>query len=309
MATGWEKKQTIGFIGVGLMGQAFCRNLTQDGHPVVGTDPAPQARRTLKKLGGTALGSAREVAEAAEVVFLSLPNSKISLHLARAKDGFLAFSSGQAPKTVLDTTTADPEDAKAVARLCRAKGVPFLEACVSGHSGDVAKRRGRFLVAGETRAHRKVAPLLGRMLSDQVFCGPPGRAAAFKILINYKNAMQRCVVAETLRLGRRAGFASDFLLPTLLRTRADCPLLRGFGPKMLARRYSNPTGTQDVMIKDIQLGLTLAERAGADTTVGSSALGIYKEGERSGYGRLDSAVVCRVYEDREKRQRPPRKRD
>ena len=78
-------KKTIGFIGLGLMGQAFSKNLIADGHRLVGTDLQARAMRKFKRLGGEALQTPRAVAEAAEVVFISVPDSKISLQTARGE--------------------------------------------------------------------------------------------------------------------------------------------------------------------------------------------------------------------------------
>ena len=113
-----SKNKMIGLIGLGLMGQAFSRNFIEDGYAVVGTDPLKTARNKLKRLGGSPLSSPREVAEEADVVFISVPNSKIALQTARGKDGHLAFAAGRAPEVVIDTTTSDPEDSKKHAKMC-----------------------------------------------------------------------------------------------------------------------------------------------------------------------------------------------
>ena len=127
--------------------------------------------------------SACAVAEAAEVVFISVPNSKISLKTARGKNGYLACAPESAPEVVLDTTTSDPEDSKKHAELCRKKGLPYLDASVSGNSDHVSNREGLFLVGGNRKAYEKVTPLLETMLSDQVYCGPSGSGAAMKVVV------------------------------------------------------------------------------------------------------------------------------
>ena len=85
-----QREETIGFIGLGLMGRAFSRNLIEDGYRLVGTDPVPAAQEEFKALGGAPLSSPKDVAEAADFVFISVPNSKISLECARGTDGYLS---------------------------------------------------------------------------------------------------------------------------------------------------------------------------------------------------------------------------
>ncbi|MBT3822897.1 MAG: NAD(P)-binding domain-containing protein, partial [Nitrospinaceae bacterium] len=123
MAKRKRKKPVIGFIGLGLMGQAFSKNLIEDGHRVIGTDPQPKAAAKLKKIGGVPFATSREVAEEADYVFISVPNSKISIKASKGKNGFLAFAKSKTPALICDTTTADPEDSRQLAALCKKKGV------------------------------------------------------------------------------------------------------------------------------------------------------------------------------------------
>ncbi len=293
-------KKTIGFIGLGLMGQAFSKNLIADGHRLVGTDLQARAMRKFRRLGGEALQTPRAVAEAAEVVFISVPDSKISLQTARGENGYLACAPESAPEVVLDTTTSDPEDSKKHAKLCRGKGIPYLDACVSGNSGYVAEREGLFLIGGDRKAYDEVAPLLETMLSDQIYCGPSGSGAAMKVVVNYLTSMGRCVIAESLRLGMRSGFGKDFLFDALKRSRAgDWKMLHTHGGNMVRDRYRRPLSTLNVILKDIGLGLKQAKRTGAVTPVGNACAPLFKEGARAGHGELDSSAVYLSYLGRE----------
>lgn len=295
--------KTIGFIGLGLMGRAFSKNLLQDGYRVVGTDPSPSARRRFKAIGGFPLPTPREVAEMADILFISVPNSKISLQTARGKDGYLCFGPGKAPEVVIDTTTADPKDSRRHAKLCEKKGIPYLDGCVSGNSHYVSRREGLFLVGGDERAYRKAAPLLAEMLSDHVHCGPSKSGAMLKVAVNYLTSIGRCLIAETLRLGLNCGFSKEFFLDALLRSRAGgWAQLRHQGPRMIRGRFLDPVSTVDVLAKDIQLGLKLSRRVGSRPLLGSTCLPLYKEALAAGYGPLDSTAVYNIYEKRENRK-------
>ncbi len=303
MAKRARNKPIIGFVGLGLMGRAFSKNLIADGHRVLGSDPDRAARAKFKRLGGEPVNSPREVAEAADFVLISVPNSKISIQASRGKEGFLAFSKGKAPALICDTTTADPADSRRLAAMCRKKGVDYLDACISGHSENVKNRIGLLIVGGPARAYKKVSPIFAKLLDDQIYCGPSGAGATMKVLINYLTCLQRCAIAETIRMGLRSGVKGDILYEALHRSAADSRQLRNRGQRMIRGRFTKPVSTVAVLHKDINLGMTLARRSGSITPLGSASLPFYDEALDSGYGDLDSAVVYKVFEDREKKRK------
>ena len=235
-----QREETIGFIGLGLMGRAFSKNLIEDGYRLVGTDPVASAQEAFESMGGAPLPSPKDVAEAADFVFISVPNSKISLECATGTDGYLSANPAKKPKAVIDTTTSDPVDTREMARLCAARGFDFMEACVSGNSENVKNRVGLFLVGGEERTHGMVKDIFARLLSDQIHCGPAGAGATMKVLINYLTCLQRCSIAETLRMGLRAGVKGELMLDAFMRSAADSRQLRNRGPRMISGDFSTP---------------------------------------------------------------------
>ena len=60
-------------------------------------------------------------------------------------------------------------------------------------------------MGGEERTHALVKDIFARLLSDQIHCGAAGDGATMKVLINYLTCLQRCAIAESLRMGLRAG--------------------------------------------------------------------------------------------------------
>ncbi len=295
-----SKKKVIGFIGLGLMGQAFTNNLMDDGYTIYGTDPVPLAKKRFKRKGGKILDSPKEVVETADITFVSVPNSKISLNCAKGKNGFIHIKKLTLKKIIIDTTTSDPDDTRKISALCKSSGLAFLEGCVSGNSKDVKNRIGLFLIGGEQKTYSKVKSLLGNLLSDQIYCGKAGSGATMKVIINYLTGLERCAIAETLRMGLRSGIKKDLLLECLLRSAASGKQLEKRGARMLGNKFSDPVSSLAMMIKDMKLGLTLAKKTKSSTPVGKACLPLYELGGKSHYGELDSAVIYKVFEDIEK---------
>ena len=113
-------------------------------------------------------------------------------------------------------------------------------------------------------------------------------------------------IAETIRMGLRSGVKGGVLFKALHRSAADSRQLRNRGQRMIKRRYTNPVSAVTVLHKDINLGMTLAKRSKSITPIGSASLPFYDEALSSGYGELDSAVVYKVFEDREKKKKRSR---
>jgi len=294
-----SKKKTIGFIGLGLMGQAFTNNLMEDGYEIFGTDPVPLARRRFKRKGGKVLDSPKEVVENADITFISVPNSKISLNCAKGPNGYTHIKKKNSKKIIIDTTTSDPDDTRKISSLCKTSKLDFLEGCISGNSKDVKNRIGLFLIGGEEKIHKKIKPLLDNLLSDQIYCGKAGSGATMKVIINYLTCLERCSIAETLRIGLRSGIKKDLLLECLLRSAASGKQLEKRGARMLGHKFSDPVSSLATMIKDMKLGLTLAKKTESSTPVGKACLPIYQLGGKSDYGELDSSVIYKVFEDLE----------
>ena len=113
-----------------------------------------------------------------------------------------------------------------------------MEACVSGNSENVKNRVGLFLVGGEERTHGMVKdharPPAFRIRS---IAGRRGAGATLKVLINYLTCLQRCSIAETLRMGLRAGVKGELMLDAFMRSAADSRQLRNRGPPDDKRRF------------------------------------------------------------------------
>src|SRR5262249_8951466 len=121
---------TIGVIGLGLMGAALAERFLRSGgfRAVVGYDVRPQCRRHLAELGGEPVESSRAVFARTRLVVLSLPNSAI---VAEVLAGVGDVPAGA---TIIDTTTGDPDAVAELGRQLATTGVDYLDATLTGSS-------------------------------------------------------------------------------------------------------------------------------------------------------------------------------
>ena len=103
----------VGFVGLGIMGSGMSTNLLKAGFKVTGTDVDPARLEEFVANGGTAAKTPAEVAEASDVVILSLPKPEILDTVVNGPDGLLA---GAKPGTVLVETSTFPIPIKEAAR-------------------------------------------------------------------------------------------------------------------------------------------------------------------------------------------------
>src|SRR3954464_14130149 len=130
MAEQSAEKQSVGFIGLGIMGRPMARNVLAAGYDLVVYDLMSEPIMELVGAGATAANSPAEVAEAAEVVLLCLPDSPDVEEAMTGRQGLLAGT--HRGQIVVDMSTISPVTARAMAQKAAEQGVILLDAPVSG---------------------------------------------------------------------------------------------------------------------------------------------------------------------------------
>ena len=150
-------KDPVGLIGIGLVGTALAEHLLKADYPVVGFDIVPDKCRSLEGMGGKAVSSPCQVAREVDRVFLSLMNTGIVREVVTGHDGVLL--SPHLPRTLIDTTTGDPEETTRLADLLGSRGISFLDAPISGSSDQIRKQEAVLMVGGDPRAYEECRDL------------------------------------------------------------------------------------------------------------------------------------------------------
>jgi 2-hydroxy-3-oxopropionate reductase len=202
--------ETIGFIGLGIMGRPMVGNLLRAGYPVVAYNRSPEPLEQLTREGAHPARSAREVAERSEVTITMLPDSP---QVSEVTEEVLAGASpGQ---LVIDMSTISPVVATQLAERAREQGVDMLDAPVSG--GDVGARQGTLsiMVGGDQTAFERARPILEVLGKTITHVGDSGAGQVVKACNQIVVAVTIEAVSEALVLGSKAGVDPARILDVL----------------------------------------------------------------------------------------------
>ncbi len=285
---------TLGFIGLGVMGEPMCRNLARkSGLPVVGYDVSPGPLERLAADKVRTARSAAEVMEGASVVFLSLPSGTEVDALCGGADGLIARA--RPGQSLVDLGTSPVSLARSLAQRLGDRGAAFADAPVARTREAAIAGTLSIMVGADDATYRRIAPLLATMASEVTHCGGVGAGQLVKLMNNMVLAQTVVALAEALAAGRRTGVDEKILFETLAKGSADSFALRNHGMKaMLPGLFPERAFSTEYMLKDLQYALDLASDAGIEMRGARNAHALLSEARAAGHGKAYWPVVCRV---------------
>lgn len=195
-------KQLVGFIGVGVMGRPMATRLIEKGYKLVVNDTNGAATAAMEALGARAAGSARAVADEADIVFTSLPSPAIYRQVALGPDG---VAQGRKAKVMVDLSTVGSSAAKEVAAGLLAKGIDLVDAPVSGGAAGAQKGTLAVMASGKAAAVAAARPLLEVFGKLFVVSEVPGQAQLMKVLNNMLSSTAVAITSEAYVAGLKGG--------------------------------------------------------------------------------------------------------
>jgi 3-hydroxyisobutyrate dehydrogenase-like beta-hydroxyacid dehydrogenase len=281
----------IGLIGLGLMGTAITERLHLAGRRVLGYDPLDAARDAHAARGGVALTTIAAVADACDVILLSLPSGKVTLDVCLGPEGLVHHA--RAGALVIDTSTTHPREVAAAAAGLAAADIHFADAGVSGSSNNVAAGQALGVVGVREDLFPMAAEVLSAFCAQVLHVGTHGDGMRAKLVINAVLSLHRSALAEGLVFAERLGMDAGRMLGVLQQSLAYSKAMDVWGPRMVARDYT-PTSRLRQHDKDAQIILELAREHGAPMLGLAQANHIVQVGLANGYGESDNAVLAEV---------------
>ncbi len=285
------KPQTVGMIGLGIMGSAMSFNLGRAGFRVFGYDVAPRRRAEHARSGGVASRSPREVARHAEIVITSLP----SAHALGEVAAELAASAGRG--TIVIETSTLPIPVKEAARDALAKrGVVMLDCPLSGTGAQARVKDLLIYASGDRAAYRKTIPVLEGFTSANYYVGPFGSGSKMKFVANLLVAIHNVAAAEAMVLGMKAGLDPALVLKVVAGGAGGSRIFQVRGPMMVKGDYSEASMKNEIWQKDMAIIGDFARELDCPTPLFAASAPIYNAAMAMGLGREDTGAVCAVLE-------------
>ena len=280
----------IGFVGLGHMGGNMAARFLAGGYAVYGESRDRRHAQDLEQEGLKWLGTPREVADAADVVFTSVPDDDVLETVASGPDGILAGLS--AGKIWVDVSTVSPGNSSKLAERVRAQGATMLDAPVSGSVPQVQAGALTIMVGGDEEAYARVEPLL-RELGTPRHVGENGQGLLLKLAININLAAQMLAFSEGVLLAERGGLERALAVEVMTGSAIGSPLLKGRAPLMLDLP-EDAWFDVELAHKDIRLALATGRSEGVPLPSASVADEVFTQASELGYGHRDVAALFEV---------------
>lgn len=285
---------SVGFIGLGVMGEAMCRNLAlKSGRPVVGLDknPAPLSRLAID--GVTQANTVASLAQACSVIFLALPSGRFVAEVCQDAAGLLAHARPGA--MIVDLGTSPVSLTRELATAFAARQVEYADAPIA-RTRQAAEAGTLSIMVGASEAnYTALRPLLTFLATDITHCGPVGAGQIVKIMNNMVLIQTVIALAEAKAVAEAAGLDGQVLFDTLAKGSADSFALRNHGLKaMIPDIYPERAFSTAYALKDLGYALDLARDAGLAVPGADLAARLLKATIAQGFADLYWPVVSRI---------------
>ncbi len=291
----------IGFIGLGNMGGPMAANLVAAGHQVRGCDTRAAAVEEHVARGGIAARSIAETVAGAEAVFTMLPAGQ-HVRAVLAGDGGV-FANTAPGALVVDCSTIDVATAREMAAAASERGLPMLDAPVSGGTTGATAGTLTFMVGGDEVAFARARPLLDAMGKTVILAGGPGAGQAAKVCNNLILGISMIAVSEAFALAGRLGLSPQALFDVSSKSAGQCWALTSYCPvpgpvpNAPSNRDYQPGFAAALMLKDLTLATDAAASVGAPQLLGGHARAAYERLAAAGLGDRDFSIVARALAD------------
>ena len=286
--------QTVGVIGLGIMGGAMAEALCAAGYKVVGYDPAATARTRLKKAGGRVLASATAVAAASDVVITSLAKASV-LEDVVAKICLAKRAKSRAPLVVIETSTLTLADKQHAQQTLARAGAQTLDCPISGTAVRMKQGGWSIFASGPQDAFRRVQPVLKVFTHNVQYVGAYGNGAKMKFIANHLVAIYNVAVGETMTFARKMKLDPQQVWDLF----SSSPVLGNGvfklrGKLMVAQNYLPATMKVEVWQKDMQVIGDMAKAVDCPLPLFTACAPLYTTAMAQGLSQHDTASVCEV---------------
>ena len=287
----------VGFIGLGTMGGSMAYNTIQGGHELVVHDIRRESATRHLEAGATWADSPREVAEASDIVFTSLPGPTEVEAVFLGEDGILQGMS--AGKVYFDLSTSTPNLIRRIHDIASGQGVDVLDAPVSGGPRGAESRNLAIWVGGDKDVFDRCRPALDAIGDKAYYVGPIGCGAVAKLVHNCAGYVIQTALAEVFTMGVKAGVEPLALWQAVRRgAQGRRGTFEGLAEHLLPGNFDPPDFALRLARKDVDLAVSVGREYDVPMRLANLALQEMTEAMNRGWGDRDSRVAMLLQEER-----------
>lgn len=276
-----ERTETIGFIGVGLMGAGMAANFLSAGYQTTVLGHRNRAPvEDLISRGAVEVDTPSQVASAASVTFLCLPGSPQVNDVLHGSDGM--FDALQPGSVVVDCSTADPNATLRNAEVLASKDVDYVDAPLGRTPKEAWAGTLDTMVGAEDAVFERIKPLLDVWAGKVVHIGGVGDGHKMKLLNNFLSLGYGALYAEALALGAKVGISPQTFDSVIGGSRMDCGFYQTFMGHTIGGDRESHKFTLTNALKDLRYLEGMADAAGLVNPVGNAAKNTYAAAVSSG---------------------------
>jgi 3-hydroxyisobutyrate dehydrogenase-like beta-hydroxyacid dehydrogenase len=286
--------ETIGYVGVGLMGGPMVKWLLASGYAVRAFDIAPEKLREAVAAGAMTADSAGNVTDGADLVALNLPTPAAVEEAVFGSDGVAGRM--RPPCLLVDFSTIEVERCRSFARrLKETSGCSWIDAPVSG--GPVASADGTLTVmaGGDAADIARLRPFFDTISANFTHVGRTGDGLVAKMVSQLIVGCLHVVLAESARLAELSGIDATTIPACVAGGHADGVLLRQLYPRIVERDF-RPRAYVRQLVKDLHMVEELTAAAAMPAPMLSEASRMFQALADRGFAELDSSAVVKMYE-------------
>lgn len=283
----------IGFVGLGIMGRPMAKNLVKAGHEVTVFDFNEEAVKDLVACGAKSAASGKDLAGDVEVVITMVPNSP---HVRAAVLGANGIAEGaKKGLTLIDMSSIDPTESKAIAAECEKFGINMLDAPVSGGEPKAIDGTLSVMVGGKKETFDKYYDMLMVMAGSVVYVGGIGSGNVAKLANQMVVAINIAAVSEALTFAKKAGTDPELVYQAIRGGLAGSTVMDAKAPMMLERNFK-PGFRIELHIKDLNNALNAAHAISSPAPLTAQMMEVMQFLKSEGHDKEDHSSIVRYYE-------------
>jgi len=289
-----DRNNTVGFIGMGMMGGGMAANLLKADFEMVAYDIDPAKNERFAGLGAKIANGPAGVAQGASTVICIVETSAQVREVVLGDGGIL--EGAQEDDIFVCSATVDPIMVKELHDVLAAKGIKMLDAPVSGGVPRAESGELSIIVGGDAAVVDACRPYFDAMSSNVFHMGEIGLGLAMKLCNNMITQVTKVVVAEAMALGTKAGLDPQAMYDVISVSTGNSDSFRAAVPRYLSGDFS-PGGTIDISYKDQELETAFAKALGVPMFMAAASQQVYQMARAAGLNKNDGSVLITLYEE------------